>query len=809
MNKISFISLMLACVLFIISPTLFAESNADIVSSTKTLTNSSSKIALPTLHLKNTLRGTRGVLVSQIPDTLSSTGHACQLDSVYPLDADLADDIDPTGAGWIIDSVTAWFHNWNGFTNWDSVPNIHFLVYEDSGIGTPMPKNVQSAEYVVEKANYVATEIDSANGLWRVDFTFSTPVTITGGAKSWIEIQPSNVYNANGQTGLMGDSGIGNGQEMYIRFPAAGTNDWTSATTQFGIPSEAAFVLYGSEFVGSYLCDFETGPQGWTHTNGQAFPAGWAVQLSGLHANAVSPDPGDSSMWIDSDAAGSGITIFDTCLSPVVVPPTNMAWFKWGYGYQNLSNADTLTIGYRVFSTGAWQPFVEVRRFNDDMGSALWDSVDVSSVASADSIQLYFAYLNANYAWYASFDNVSLFAPASHDVGVAAITNPPSEFAGPGNYDVTATIHNFGPVAETFDVTADVYDTTDSWNLVFTQGISLTDFPSSGDTTHTFGTVAFADSHVYFTKVYTSLTDDVPANDTLSQYTTCTTTFWEIGPNMPYTSSGPYAGYSTVGGNLCLHVFGGNPGPQSDHYIFDGTSWTSGKPLPAANNYGGYCSVNNKIYMIGGRTEGPDSLITIYDANLDTFTTRYLPGTIGDPAVAVKDNNYIYIIGGCRPSGWVASTIVMLYDIAGDSFFTSVTQLPAADARIAASAGYLGNDTLIVAGGIDTANTYTNTTLLGIVDPTNPANITWIHGPDKPGTAVYRLSGGVWNGKFYITGGAYSSYSAETYMYEPGSGWTTLPDKPTACSNFGGVMVPLPTTKDNEGILTTAGGYTG
>ncbi len=798
------------CFLLMLTPVLFATSNADVAPNQKTITKISSSAIITGNHLENTLKGTRGVLLAQIPDTNLASGCACQLDSLYPLDADIADDIDPTGAGWSIDSITTWWANWNGFVNWDNVPNMHFLVYEDSGIGTPMPKNVAIMEIVVEKANYVATEIGSGANRWRIDMTFSAPVAIPGGAKYWIEIQPSNVFTVNGQTGIMSESSIGNFQEFYFRCPTLGYNDWVTATTVFSDTYEAGFVLYGNELVSSYLWDFEDGLQGWTHTNGQAFPAGWAVKASGLHSSYTPPDAGDSSMWIDSDAGGNGYWIQDTALSPAVVPPTNMQWFKYGVGFQGGSGSwiDDLYVGIITFSGGVWNAPVELKHYVNGTDFTGWDSLDVSAYNTEDSVQVYF-YFDDNDTWgyYASFDNVSLFAPASHDVGVTAITSPPSGFAAPGDYDVIATIHNFGPVQETFNVTATVFDTTDSWNLVFTQTITLTDFASLADTTHTFGSLTFVDTHTYLTKVYTDLVDNVPANDTLSQYTGCTTSFWEIGTNMPFTSSGPYAGYSTVGGNLCLHVFGGNPGPQSDHYIFDGTSWTAGTALPTASNYGGYCSVNNKIYMIGARTDGPDSLITIYDAELNTYTTKYLPGPIGDLAIAVKDNNYIYIIGGCRPSGWDPTTIVMLYDIAGDSFFTSVTQLPAADARTCAAAGYIGNDTIIVAGGIDNTKGYTNTTLIGVIDPTDPANITWSYGIDKPGTGVYRLGGDVWNDKFYVTGG--DPYTTETHVYESNVGWTTLPDKPTACSNFGCVMVPVPTTKDNEGQLTTSGGYTG
>ncbi len=74
--------------------------------------------------------------------------------------------------------------------------------------------------------------------------------------------------------------------------------------------------------------DFEDGWQGWTHTNGQPFPAGWDVQPASLHTPP--PDPGDSVLWIDSYAAGSGITIKDTVWSPSFAPvPGDTQKIRW------------------------------------------------------------------------------------------------------------------------------------------------------------------------------------------------------------------------------------------------------------------------------------------------------------------------------------------------------------------------------------------------------------------------------------------------------------------------------------------------
>jgi hypothetical protein len=154
--------------------------------------------------------------------------------------------------------------------------------------------------------------------------------------------------------------------------------------------------------------DFETGLQDWTHSNGLAFPAGWDVEVWNVNGNtnATSPSPGDSSMWIDSDAAGSGVIVNDTAWSPELFPNPTMQWFKWGCGYQNYAGIDTFTVGIREKVGGMWQPSVRLRTYTTDIGPDVWDSVDVSAYASAEAIQLWFAYNYGDYTWYASFDNV-------------------------------------------------------------------------------------------------------------------------------------------------------------------------------------------------------------------------------------------------------------------------------------------------------------------------------------------------------------------------------------------------------------------
>ncbi|UCG92577.1 MAG: T9SS type A sorting domain-containing protein [candidate division WOR-3 bacterium] len=276
--------------------------------------------------------------------------------------------------------------------------------------------------------------------------------------------------------------------------------------------------------------DFEDGLQGWTHTNGQPYPAGWDVETSGHPSGFYPPDPGDSTMWIDTDLTGPGYWVQDTALSPVLIPAENMTWLK--YGYCNADDPDPvyqneLRVGLKYATDGVWN-VVELAYYPPNtLSGPAWDSVDVSAYATADLLQIYFYFDELNtWGYYASFDNVSINAVlAQHDAVCYPVYSPSGGIIPPGDYDVTARIRNFGDYTETFNVTANVYDTTDAWNLVHTQMVALTDFPPDGDSIVNFGSVNLGES-VYYTEVYTALAgDNNPANDTSSVYTATLMTF--------------------------------------------------------------------------------------------------------------------------------------------------------------------------------------------------------------------------------------------------------------------------------------------
>jgi hypothetical protein len=155
------------------------------------------------------------------------------------------------------------------------------------------------------------------------------------------------------------------------------------------------------------LWDFEDGLQGWTHTNGQSFPAAWGVEASDYQPAWQIPSSGDSSMWIDSDSAGSGTWVQDTMLSPVLVPDATTEWLKYGFTYNDEGISNWVIVGIKYYDGSSWTA-VALKTYTADTISEC-DSVDVSAYNGYNLIQIYFYYDDNNtWAWYAAFDNVMI-----------------------------------------------------------------------------------------------------------------------------------------------------------------------------------------------------------------------------------------------------------------------------------------------------------------------------------------------------------------------------------------------------------------
>ncbi|MCK4524332.1 Ig-like domain-containing protein, partial [candidate division WOR-3 bacterium] len=133
-----------------------------------------------------------------------------------------------------------------------------------------------------------------------------------------------------------------------------------------------------------YYENFETGLNGWYHTNGQPFPAGWSVEISGYKSSYTPPNAGDSTLWIDSDAAGN-VTISDTAWSPSIPVIIGMNTFEYGVGY-NYYPTSIFNVGIQEFSGGLWNAPVEMKVYPQNVDvDPIVENIDISVYETSDS----------------------------------------------------------------------------------------------------------------------------------------------------------------------------------------------------------------------------------------------------------------------------------------------------------------------------------------------------------------------------------------------------------------------------------------
>jgi hypothetical protein len=183
---------------------------------------------------------------------------------------------------------------------------------------------------------------------------------------------------------------------------------------------------------------------------------------------------------------------------------------------------------------------------------------------------------------------------------------------------------------------------------------------------------------------------------------------WSTGPPLPADRGGG----ALVRLDRRLHYFGGGvraPGGVitqdfGDHWALDldqpNATWANLAPMPNPRNHMGGCSVNGKIYAIGGQhlaNEGANQTsVHVYDPAADTWSTAAgLPRPRGHiTANVLTHHGRILVISGVTDTSVKLASIVE-YDPVTDSWCER-TPLPAP--RQSPVSGIIGNQ-LIVSGG--------------------------------------------------------------------------------------------------------------
>jgi Carboxypeptidase regulatory-like domain/Secretion system C-terminal sorting domain len=152
-----------------------------------------------------------------------------------------------------------------------------------------------------------------------------------------------------------------------------------------------------------YTTDFADAT-GWTFTGSSGFP--WSVQTGNAHASATF-EAGAPYLWVDSDQAGSGNHLIETCLSPAIdTQGTDPFVYLLCDLIYNQMGTDSLTVVYSLDGGTTVLDYIALHE-DTEMYPFFLNMSDVA--ANVASFQVGFRYDdNDAWAWYAGIDNLSI-----------------------------------------------------------------------------------------------------------------------------------------------------------------------------------------------------------------------------------------------------------------------------------------------------------------------------------------------------------------------------------------------------------------
>ena len=209
----------------------------------------------------------------------------------------------------------------------------------------------------------------------------------------------------------------------------------------------------------------------------------------------------------------------------------------------------------------------------------------------------------------------------------------------------------------------------------------------------------------------------------------------------------------TVDGKI--YAIGGFPGRSArgirtnERYDPATNSWTRMAPMPTGRRMPVTGVVDGKCYVIGGRiddTGTPLDTVEAYDPATDSWTTRTPMPTPRYAHAATVVDGIIYVIGG-TDSGRVFR-LVEAYNPATNSW-TTLTPMPVARALHGAAAAK--GKIYVMGGALDEMSIYAS------MDIYDPVSDSWSAGPDMP-LGKFSLSAATLDNRIYAIGGANSSF---------------------------------------------------
>ena len=261
--------------------------------------------------------------------------------------------------------------------------------------------------------------------------------------------------------------------------------------------------------------------------------------------------------------------------------------------------------------------------------------------------------------------------------------------------------------------------------------------------------------------------------------------------------------------NNQIYVFGPNV-----TYIYDLTSGLPKQPMPSHRDSFATATYQNRIYCIGGRSNGPSAVNEVYNPISDSWESKQAMPTPRHGLDANVVNGKIYLISGLVPdnpdnrwpnvnvdaySSYLLTNVTEVYDPSTDTW---TTKAPIPKAAPYYSSAVIDNKIYIFSQNFN-QNDGTYESLTQIY---NPNTDTWTNGNPPPYAVDMAGSAAIANSDFkriYVIGGRSSSLQvAYNQIYDPATdSWS--------------IGAPLPTPRYGLAVCSlnnkiyTFGGYQG
>ena len=312
--------------------------------------------------------------------------------------------------------------------------------------------------------------------------------------------------------------------------------------------------------------DFESGtiPSDWTVVDGNGDGYKWQIYAtSGWHSDAMPADSGAYIVGYDDDAVGTNSSTEEELIPPAFLTSIyDSVRFIYSFGYQNLSGDDTFAVRVRTFDGASWSAWGNLVLYFSDMGSGLWDTLNLTPYLPADSMQVEFNWWDhrsSHWDWYVAVDNIQIMAHLGgggrYDVGVTGLDSPPDIMMLDTLYDVVSTFFNYGDSVFTFDVHTEITDSSGSTVYFSRDSSNISLLPDSFIQIN-FGTWAMTTPGKYVYKTYTTTPDSFPSNDTLQKILTTSIDVGVSAITSPPEGPVTPGNYNVAG---TIHNYGVNP----------------------------------------------------------------------------------------------------------------------------------------------------------------------------------------------------------------------------------------------------------